>query len=109
MVAYCAMREINEELDIDVDSGIESGHAGLDMCGLIYDPSNEVGRVHGGVVLVYTPTLMLNEYNSTDDCPDIKLHGTSEELLALDNTPWPEYETWSQICITNMDAIFSHV
>lgn len=83
-------RELSEEVTIDAKYTSE-------RCGLIYDPSSEVGRVHLGIVHRFrldTASVRSNE----DDLADGK-------FLSIDSLrqDFDRLETWSQLSI---DALY---
>ncbi len=83
-------RELSEE--VQLDSGYSEQRVGL-----IYDPSNEVGQVHLGVVHLFkleTPTVRSNE----DDLAD----GGFVSVTALKQDR-DRLETWSQLAL---DALY---
>lgn len=88
-------REIREELVIP---GTYTQH----LAALINDDSNPVGQVHLGVVHLFdlaTDTVSPGEANIQD-----LAFLTREELLDERD----QLETWSQICIDNLDSILQH-
>ena len=87
-------REINEELSLGTTYTQR-------VAGLINDDSNEVGQVHLGVVHVFD---LESEDVSANEAPITGLEFLSrDELTArLDRL-----ETWSRICVENLDAILA--
>ena len=83
-------REIDEELRI-------AGAHTQRVIGLINDDSNEVGRVHLGVVHLFDLESDVVESNE-DAILDIRFLGL-DELLCLD-----ALETWSRICVEHLAA-----
>ena len=84
-------RELTEE--VKLDSGYSEKRVGL-----IYDPSNDVGKVHLGVVHVFkleTPTVTSNEEDLADG-GFVSVSTLKEQRDRL--------ETWSQLAI---DALYS--
>ncbi len=83
-------RELDEEVTIECDY-IDQRE------GLLYDPSNEVGRVHLGVIHRFTldqPTVTSNEAELRD----------GEFLTVAElRSQYDRLETWSQLCL---DALF---
>jgi predicted NUDIX family phosphoesterase len=82
-------REINEELNL-------TGTHRQEILGLINDDSNEVGRVHLGVVHLFT--LESDEVTSAEDNITGLRFLTLEELAAERE----RLETWSQICLDGL-------
>ena len=79
-------RELDEEVKINT---AYSSH----LAGLINDDTNEVGKVHLGVVHVFdceSPDIQPNE----DDICEAGFRPVEEILADIDR-----YETWSQICL----------
>lgn len=86
---YNLRRELKEEL------GIDSGGFKITTAGVINDESNDVGRVHLGVV----HKLTINEidlFSWEDSIADLKLIPISKLLDDYDN-----YENWSKLLIDN--------
>jgi predicted NUDIX family phosphoesterase len=82
-------REINEELNL-------TGTHRQKILGLINDDSNEVGRVHLGVVHLFT--LDSDDVTSAEDNITGLRFLTLEELAAERD----RLETWSQICLDGL-------
>ncbi len=82
-------REINEELNL-------TGTHRQEILGLINDDSNEVGRVHLGVVHLFT--LESDDVTSAEDNITGLQFLTLEELAAERD----RLETWSQICLDGL-------
>jgi predicted NUDIX family phosphoesterase len=82
-------REINEELNL-------TGAHRQEILGLINDDSNEVGRVHLGVVHLFT--LESDEVTSAEDNITELRFLTLGELAAERD----RLETWSQICLDGL-------
>ncbi len=83
-------RELDEEVTIQCDYSDQRE-------GLLYDPSNEVGRVHLGVIHRFTldqPSVTSNEAELAD----------GEFLTVAElRSQYDALETWSQLCL---DALF---
>lgn len=88
-----AHREIDEEIKI-----VEKDYD-LHLAGLINDDSNEVGKVHLG--LVYVAELKEPEVQKREKGIAQMNFFTKEELVAQRD----QFETWSQIIIDNLDNI----
>lgn len=86
------LREINEELRLN------TGHTGS-VVALLNDDSNEVGRVHLGVVHVF--------HLESDDVAKGESMITDLQFLNRDQLAARRgtMETWSQICFDNLDAL----
>jgi predicted NUDIX family phosphoesterase len=82
-------REIDEELNL-------TGSHRQEILGLINDDSNEVGRVHLGVVHLFT--LESDDVTSAEDNITELRFLTLEELAAERD----RLETWSQICLDGL-------
>lgn len=82
-------REINEELNL-------AGNHRQEILGLINDDSNEVGRVHLGVVHLFT--LESDEVSAAEDNITGLRFLTLGELAAERE----RLETWSQICLDGL-------
>ena len=87
-----AYRELDEE--IEIPAGIE-----LRAAGLLNDDSNEVGRVHLG--LVYLAELPSREFKKREQSITQITFANAEELR-LDSE---QFETWSRIIIINLDKL----
>lgn len=89
-------REVDEE--VSVDPSYE------DSCvGLINDDSNDVGKVHFGIVHLVQlaiPSITKKEYQLITDA---KLVPIGQAVRDLDR-----YETWSQLCLSNIDRLLRH-
>ncbi|MEL7498228.1 MAG: phosphoesterase [Planctomycetota bacterium] len=82
-------RELDEEIVIETPYD-------QSLVGLINDDSNEVGKVHLGIVhryLVTTPDIRSRE----DDIANAGFRAVAEVLDELES-----FETWSQICLTSL-------
>ncbi|EMI45209.1 DNA mismatch repair protein MutT [Rhodopirellula sp. SWK7] len=84
-------RELDEEVTILSDYTD-------DREGVLYDPSNEVGRVHLGVIHRFT----LEQPSVTSNEPELA-EGEFLTLVELRDS-YDRLETWSQLCL---DALFS--
>lgn len=104
IITYGANREVAEELDIDFeeeeDMAVKFGLPVPWPAGthekLIYDPSNDVGKVHLGVPMYIV-------CNSATVKETDKLHGEYvdlDELSKMDNL-----ETWSEILVKRLTAL----
>lgn len=89
-------REIDEELNIEGDHSQE-------ILGLINDDSNEVGRVHLGVVHLFT--LESNKVTSNEDSIVEPKFLTLAELQSRRD----RLETWSQICVDGLSKLWRDV
>jgi predicted NUDIX family phosphoesterase len=86
-------REINEELNI------EGGYS-QKVVAILNDDSNEVGKVHLGVVHVFD--LETNQVSSAEDAiADLQFNSIKE----LQETIKPSLETWSQFCTEILEQI----
>ncbi len=86
-------REIDEELNI-------SGKHTQEILGLINDDSNEVGRVHLGVVHLFT--LENDDVTAAEDnIHELRFHTLGELLERRD-----QLESWSQICLDGLAQIW---
>jgi len=86
-------REIDEELNIN-------GSYTQRVIGLLNDDSNDVGKVHLGVVHVVD--LDNDEVSSAEDAiADLKFSSVDE----LKNEIRPNLETWSQFCVDILDDL----
>ncbi|MEZ5325328.1 MAG: hypothetical protein R3F19_09710 [Verrucomicrobiales bacterium] len=85
-------REINEELILD-------GNYRQRLVGLINDDSNEVGKVHLGVVHVFD---LESDHVLPNENPITELEFFDREQLAARRE---HLETWSQICFDHLDVI----
>jgi len=82
-------RELHEEVTLESEYEEQ-------LAGFIYDDTSPVGRVHLGVV----HRLLLKDDRVTNretEIADSGLVPVSDTLTRLD-----EYETWSQLCLTNL-------
>ena len=87
-----AIQEIDEELNIS------GGHKNR-IVALLNDDSNDVGKVHLGVVHIFD--LDSNEVTSAED----SLANLSFQSSAdLKGELYPSLETWSQFCIDELDS-----
>lgn len=80
-------REVNEEVNI-------SSQYKNQRVGLLNDDSNEVGRVHFGIVHIFEleEPLVKKRESAITECKFIPIQ-------TIDST---KYETWSQLCITDL-------
>lgn len=86
-----------EGMERELDEEVKIGAAYVNkQVGLIYDPSNEVGRVHLGIVHI----LKLSDQNVLPNEDDISESGflTIGELRENHE----QLETWSQICLDSI-------
>jgi len=106
MVYHAALRELDEELELNVGGGrfplstaVQDGDLGIH--GLLYDPSDEVGRVHLGLVLQLTlPWETAMEVRMSTEGKDV----TWKSLSELHEVP--NLEGWSHILLPYLnDAI----
>ena len=84
-------RELDEEIKLDCETTQQ-------LVGLINDDENEVGRVHLGIVHLFTvdrPNIQARE----TDIAEAGFLPVTEILDDLD-----QYETWSKICLTSLFA-----
>ncbi len=87
-------RELEEELGIPADAEVN-----LSIVGMVNDDSNDVGRVHLGVVHV----LNVDDTNLTY-CEDLR----EPKFIPIEEacaTSLDEYEGWSQHCIRNLATL----
>jgi predicted NUDIX family phosphoesterase len=89
-------REVREELSIQ-------GVFDAKPIGLINDDSTEVGRVHFGVV--YVLFCMPDKIKKNEQVI------TQVEFISIDELKQKrdQMETWSQLCIDNLDALFKGI
>ncbi len=86
-------REIDEELNIE-------GNYSHKVIAILNDDSNEVGKVHLGVV--HLVELESDQVSSGEDAiADVKFSSVDE----LQNTIKPNLETWSQYCAEILDQL----
>lgn len=90
--------EIGVEREIDEELNLSGGHT-QEVLGLINDDSNEVGRVHLGVVHLFT--LESDEVTAGEDTIENLEFLTLTELQARRE----RLETWSQICVDGLSAL----
>lgn len=102
-VGNCARREIKEELSLMTDNMV------FDTLGYINDDTNDVGKVHFGVVLYLDVSDVPNEdvvkmlnSNSEVDCLNFR---TLENLMSDGNLT--SYETWSSYILPALEFIFT--
>lgn len=97
MVFACMLREIKEELEI-TGLKVKSLVDRAELQGLIYDPSNEVGRVHLGAAYVI-PIKAENKssFSIKSEGSDLTWK-TAKELKALGGG----LENWSRIILGNL-------
>jgi predicted NUDIX family phosphoesterase len=88
-------REINEEL-------VLSGSYRQRLVGLINDDSNDVGKVHLGVVHVFD---LESDYVQPNEHPITELEFFDRDQLAARREL---LESWSQICFDHLDAILGN-
>jgi predicted NUDIX family phosphoesterase len=86
------LREVREELNLE--AGFKNR-----IVALLNDDSNEVGRVHLGVVHVFE--LDSDRVSKREAVITGAALLTREELLAR----WDKLETWSQICVNSLDRL----
>ncbi|MDF1657113.1 MAG: hypothetical protein P1U58_05845 [Verrucomicrobiales bacterium] len=86
-------REIDEELNIE-------GEHTQEVLGLINDDSNEVGKVHLGVVHLFT--LSSDDVTAGEDNIENLEFLTLEELKSRHD----QLETWSQICVEGLAQLW---
>ncbi len=86
-------REIDEELNIE-------GEHTQEVLGLINDDSNEVGKVHLGVVHLFT--LKSDQVSAGEDNIESLEFLTLEELQSRHD----RLETWSQICVDGLARLW---
>jgi predicted NUDIX family phosphoesterase len=87
-------REINEELELNCDYTQKA-------VALINDDSNEVGMVHIGVVHLFD--LTGNDISSGEsNIQDLQFLNKDKLITERGNL-----ETWSQICLDNLDALLN--
>jgi len=87
-------REINEEIVIDAEYR-------KDLVAILNDDTNEVGRVHFGIIYVFRlnrPVIIPKE-KSINEARFLKISELKKNIV--------KYENWSQICISNIDEIIS--
>ncbi len=85
-------REVQEEIYINTDYD-------SNVVALLNDDSNEVGRVHFGIIHVFNllePKVRKREKSINEP-----------EFMSLDDLKRnvEQYENWSQICIENIDRL----
>jgi predicted NUDIX family phosphoesterase len=86
---------IGVEREIDEELNLTGGHT-QEILGLINDDSNEVGKVHLGVVHLFT--LESDEVTSAEDNIENLTFLTLEELAERRDS----LETWSRICLEGL-------
>jgi predicted NUDIX family phosphoesterase len=86
---------IGVEREIDEELNLTGGHT-QKILGLINDDSNEVGRVHLGVVHLFT--LESDDVTSAEDNIENLVFLTLEELAERRDS----LETWSRICLEGL-------
>jgi predicted NUDIX family phosphoesterase len=86
---------IGVEREIDEELNLTGGHT-QEILGLINDDSNEVGKVHLGVVHLFT--LESDEVTSAEDNIENLIFLTLEELVERRDS----LETWSRICLEGL-------
>lgn len=95
-VMNCAMREIQEEVNIDEELDSISLSIGSNIP--IYDPSNDVGKVHLGILFTYEASSKNITARETD-----KISGSLISVKDLNNKlkkSKDDFEVWSQIALT---------
>ena len=90
-----ALRELEEELELDAPS--ETIRTELTYRGLIYDPSNEVGRVHLGLLFEWR----LGEDRDVRVREVEKLAGSWWSPAEI-REKWELLESWSQIALSSV-------
>ncbi len=100
LVENAAYRELDEELDIELNSNfLALNNSNI----IIYDPSNAVGRVHLGIVYICDVSGRLVSVKETD-----KIAGTflsTDEIKTLYELDSNKFETWSQIVIKQLKIV----
>ena len=94
-VMNCAMRELQEEIDIGEE--LESVSLSIGSNTPIYDPSNDVGKVHLGIMFTYES----NSKNITARETE-KISGSLISITDLKNRlnkSKDDFEVWSQIAL----------
>jgi len=92
-ISSCITRELEEEFDF---SDIDYEKADIFQVGLIYDPSNEVGQVHFGVVYLFA----LNENDPSDGPTPREDSVTEATWVNIDNAlKIEELENWSKLAL----------
>lgn len=93
---------VGVEREIDEELNIEGGYR-QEVLGLINDDSNDVGRVHLGVVHLFT--LETEKVTSNEDSI------VSPEFLSLAelDSRRDRLETWSQICLDGLSELWRDV
>ncbi|MEM9281665.1 MAG: hypothetical protein AAGA96_07565 [Verrucomicrobiota bacterium] len=90
---------IGVEREIDEELNLEGGHT-QEILGLINDDSNEVGKVHLGVVHLFT--LETDQVTAGEDNIEDLQFMTLEEL----EFDYDNLETWSQICVGGLRQLW---
>jgi predicted NUDIX family phosphoesterase len=101
---HCGMmREVTEEITLTRTQGIaeeedrpDTSLLGIELLGVVNDDTNEVGRVHLGMVHIMMVTGFLVDPAEADICD---LHWLSPEELTKNRE---DYETWSQLTIDHL-------
>jgi predicted NUDIX family phosphoesterase len=104
MVKKCARREIAEELYIEGSADVFDEFPDMFvLVGVLYDDSNEVGKVHLGLVLRCEVSAEVRDRVrlSKDENKDLEWR-TVGELTAI----YEELEGWSQICVDALDLFY---
>lgn len=103
------VREIQEELgygftqeELDSISGIPK------VCGIIYDPSTEVNKVHLGLVSVFNITWGFQNIPDNKECKNIEWVSLADigtcASAETKYSKYSQYENWSQIVIDLLKA-----
>ena len=90
---------VGVEREVDEELNIEGTHT-QEILGLINDDSNEVGRVHLGVVHLFT--LESDHVTAGEDTIESLEFLTLEELQGRRD----QLETWSQICVDGLTELW---
>lgn len=90
-------RELDEEVEFCFKHGICSEMVKENIVGLLYDPSNEVGKVHFGVVhlIDLDPHVVMKTFDPALDC------GRFEDAAGIISRK-RDFENWSQLLIDNI-------
>jgi predicted NUDIX family phosphoesterase len=87
-------RELNEEV------GLQRSNIGAPIVGIIYDPSNEVGKVHLGIV--HFIQLGMNSPPMKYNDPALSSGEFHHVVELSQNSAKDVYENWSKIIIENL-------
>lgn len=97
-ISSALYRELHEELGI-----VEEMIVSIDPICIIYDPSNDVGKVHVGIgCVVELEEETIDMLQPSDEAKELKIRYCSEIMSKITS-----YETWSQQLIRAYDRLIS--